>query len=127
MGSLKSAEAFDKGVRSMTRGKFLVVATVLLPFFAVYLLAVNIPSHVGVTKANFDRIEIGMTFDEVESILGPPEGPTTNISGQFYDTWIGDEGVAFVYCRPDSRVSNKRWAGRTYFQILTRWINSFQS
>jgi hypothetical protein len=33
-----------------------------------------LPPKPGITKENFDRIEIGMTYDEVVAILGPPTG-----------------------------------------------------
>jgi hypothetical protein len=41
------------------------------------MVAMMPPSH-GVTKANFDRIEVGMTAEEVVGILGPHATETEN-------------------------------------------------
>jgi hypothetical protein len=55
--------------------------------------------HSGITKKNFDRIQVGMTEAEVEDIFGGPSGTYTDrpivtfMSGTMFRCWwIGDEG-----------------------------------
>lgn len=49
---------------AMTLGAVLAAVVTLLP--------PPPPSESGITKANFDRIQLGMSLAEVTSILGPP-------------------------------------------------------
>lgn len=82
------------------------------------------PTPSGVTRANFERIEVGMTEAEVERILGGPPGVYTNrpdIQAQsgisFRRFWYGDEGNIVIevgrdFDEPQSsprRVRNKRF------------------
>jgi hypothetical protein len=68
----------------------------------VYLLSQK-PS---ITKANFDRIEQGMTAKEVEAILGPAgyhtkRGLIVPVDGtRFRRGWIGDEAVITISFGP---------------------------
>jgi hypothetical protein len=51
--------------------RFLILAAGLVAFVGLVLgVLAMLPPRIGVTKANFDRIEIGMTRAEVGEILG---------------------------------------------------------
>jgi hypothetical protein len=56
---------------TMTKKRLLLIASVPLAIVAVTLgVLAMLPPRPGVTKANFDRIEKGMTKAQVEEILG---------------------------------------------------------
>jgi hypothetical protein len=56
----------------------------------------------AVTRANFDKIQHGMTGDEVEAILGPQGNYSRHrcrfvaLSGMYQWCWVSDEGAIFV-------------------------------
>jgi hypothetical protein len=60
------------------------------------------PPRPGVTKENFDRIEIGMTRADVEAILGEP-----NIWPPVWESDLGDE--AQIEFDHQFRVKEKHW------------------
>jgi hypothetical protein len=78
----------------------------LPPFFApnVEEMAKNPPVPTpGITRANFERIEVGMTEHEVQQILGGPEGYYTDRpvlmplgGGTAWRWWVGDESIIAV-------------------------------
>ena len=47
-----------------------ILVSVLLVLIAVSLLAVGCSK---INKENYDKIQVGMTYDEVEAILGTPD------------------------------------------------------
>jgi hypothetical protein len=81
------------------RKRYFIVAALFASLASVGFVAALLMSNgpgvtnaPGVTKANFDRIEKGMTLQEVEQILGSPGKYTW---GGYH--WEGDDGVtAFV-------------------------------
>ena len=54
----------------MTRKPLLLIAAVSLAIAMALGIIVMLPHDSGVTRANFDRIEKGMTESQVEAILG---------------------------------------------------------
>lgn len=62
------------GEKSMTKKRLLFVDAALLGILLLALLsaALLVPSP-GVSKANFERIALGMSFAEVTTILGEPQ------------------------------------------------------
>ena len=96
-------------------GGFLA-ACICLPLGVVAI----IPPGPGVTKANFDRIEIGMTKAQVEKIFGG-EGEL----GADGCTWHADDGsFAFVWFI-DDRVLRVQWLSShdTFFDKIRRWLH----
>lgn len=92
---------------------------------AGYFLALTIlpDDRPGVTKANFDRIDNGMTLQEVEQILGRPG---TYTWGGYY--WSADDGAsAFVGFNFDGDSAGpKTWADSTESTLLDkirRWLH----
>jgi hypothetical protein len=71
-----------------------------------------LPARPGVTRENFDRIEIGMTRAEVEAILGPPTDfftgwPFPEPNEPIWENDRADEGQ--IQFDEDSRVKAKDW------------------
>jgi hypothetical protein len=73
------------------------IALVLLGAF----LAVALPrrSMSGITQANFDRIQEGMTVEEVEAILGCPAGDLFRAQERYNGavTHRGDDGELHAF------------------------------
>jgi hypothetical protein len=91
---------------------FLGLFAVVLVFFGA-LVPFMFPRPSPVTRAAFERIEVGMSLAEVEAILGGPPGDYTTRPSRFilivdpsYSminekvdvlVWRGDEGQAHVF------------------------------
>src|SRR6516162_6398504 len=92
---------------------------------ACLVLAVVLPGP-GVTKASFDQIEDGMSFEQVNAVLGrPPDGiqvkgkapprnglneaPLRKDPKEVCYYWKGDQGIAYVAFSSDIRVKYKDW------------------
>src|SRR5436853_7092996 len=73
--------------------RYFIFAALFMSLASVVLITVLLMSNgPGVTKANFDRIEEGMTLQEVEQVFGRPGKYTW---GGYY--WRADDGAeAFV-------------------------------
>jgi hypothetical protein len=88
------------------------------------LLAIQ-PSPPGVTKANFDRIEIGMARADVETILGSSKSIKVRHYEEFYnvkDQW--NQG-AFVWFDEHDKTIKMLWvdSDETILQKLRRWLH----
>ena len=81
----------------MRKRLILASATVLALACIVLATLAMLPPRPGVTKANFDRIKIGMTTMEVEAIFGEstefiPWPPQTGFGrGELEFLWSGNE------------------------------------
>lgn len=76
----------------MSRKRYLAVAGMLVILALVgFGVAMMLPLGPGVTKANFDRIEDGMTRADVEAIFGRPSDHT-----QYFPRYP-DFGIADVW------------------------------
>jgi hypothetical protein len=63
---------------------------------ALLLIPLLFPENVNVTRANFDRVTIGMTEAEVEGILGNGQEITKEESGKYsasFLTFLGEPPV----------------------------------
>ena len=94
---------------------------------AALLVLWLLPARPAVTKANFDRIEIGMTLSDVEAILGADRGRPVFIVyvhiSQELEQWEGDEGIiSIILDHQDHRVIRKVWhdSPLTIFERLQR-------
>jgi hypothetical protein len=75
----------------------------LAAFWGVRLLT---PRH-RINRESLEKIQVGMTLEEVEAILGVPPGDyATKECGI---AWVGDEGAIHVMLTPEGRVSYKGW------------------
>jgi hypothetical protein len=86
----------------------------LLVLVFVFLVVLTLPRR-GVTIANCQRIHEGMTYDEVEAILGGPGEPYTCYGNGDEDysrlIWRGREGSLKVRFGPMNRVIATDWWG----------------
>jgi len=85
----------------LTRRRVWITATVFAFVAALSLIIVLVFGGDRITQANVDRIQIGMTWEQVWAILGPPTG-TITVSGSdtsaavLWYSWQGNSGVAFI-------------------------------
>ena len=104
----------------------------------VLVVVVMLPSGPGVTKANFDKIEKGMTFDQVTAYLGKPsiEPGVFDISETRRDwvvDWYHDNGSSAVIWFASGKmesISNGKvlqmtWheSSETVFDKFRRWLH----
>jgi hypothetical protein len=115
--------------RLLLFGGFLA-ACVCLPLGVVAMM----PSSPGVTKANFDRIQEGMTKAQVQEIFGE-EGRVSNLvfeidrkkSRYWMDFRANDWSLAWIAVHPDDDeiVIEKKWqdSGETFSDKIRRWLH----
>jgi hypothetical protein len=92
---------------------------------AAFLVLWLHPARPAVTKANFDRVETGMTLGEVEAILGADKGSLIDIDiklpvGHELETWGGEDGVAWIIFDEHIRVHHKVWIDSPPLPVLDR-------
>ena len=80
----------------MTKGRLLLIG--LFPLAVVVALGViaMLPPSPGVTKANFDRIEMGMTKAQVEEIFGE-KGVEIDLGYTVWESHDGRATILFCY------------------------------
>jgi len=98
----------------------IAAATIAACIGLAFVIPALRPWRPGVTKENFDRIEIGMTRTEVEAILGSPgraEGKRM--------IWSDEQTHAGVLIRIDEeqRVQRKTWYGDDDRSVLTKLLD----
>ena len=113
--------------------KRLMLATVAVSVIACIVLAAlaMLPPRPGITKANFDRIQVGMTLGEVTVIFGrSPTGEADNIMTIERDppkAWNNGKQAAAIHFREDGRVSDKNWIDfgetETFLERVRRWLH----
>jgi hypothetical protein len=104
----------------LSAGIFAVVIGVALGVFAV------LPPRGGVTKTNFDRVEIGMKKVEVEAIFGEQGlAVESNQPQDFLFYWRGDDGATATVVFFDGAVIQVFWADstETISDKLRRWLH----
>jgi hypothetical protein len=104
----------------------LAAAVLALPAVAGLFVWLQVPRP-GMTKANYERIRLGMTLAEVEGILGGPAGDysrrctaerfpalvggdggdVVNLPDGTWKCWRSDEGEVGVLLTPDEHVAWK--------------------
>jgi hypothetical protein len=113
----------------MTKKRWIVLAGMLAACVCLTLAVLALlPPRPGVTSANFERIEDGMTQEEVEKILGGPAAdwfsPKRGVSVTYF-VWDHpyDRTQVFVGFR-DNHVIQKEWGGPpdTFMQKLKRLL-----
>ena len=114
----------------MTKMRLLLYASLLLAIVVTIGVVAMLPPTPGVTKANFDRIQVGMTLKEVESIFGMA-GTGSDANGFTLYYWksltLDGEGNSTMaaYCIfQDEGVSSMVWIGPERFpDKLRRWLH----
>jgi hypothetical protein len=86
-----------------------------------------LPPQPGITKANFDRVKIGMAWAEVDEIFGQAASERSTLGGGLSNlaSYGGDHGVSahIDYC--DDVVTRKEWIDsmETFTDKLRRWLH----
>jgi hypothetical protein len=93
---------------------------------AVLFVIAMLPPRVGVAKANFDRIKVGMTRADVATILGPPVyGYQECDLAPWVDFWNHDDGKdACVVEYFEDGVVDTHWLRNreTMVEKIRRWL-----
>ena len=77
----------------MARNRLMIASGILAIAACVVLAVAILPARAGVTKANFNRVKIGMTRAEVTTILGPAVyGYQECELAPWVDFWNHDDG-----------------------------------
>jgi hypothetical protein len=115
---------------TMMKWRWLAIAGVLGVVACMTLLVLGLmPAGPGVTKANFDRIQAGMSRTEVEDFFGRPADTKTLHGGRkirhTVEGWQGDGGNAAI-TSDEARgvVAEKEWFPRdeSILQRVRRWL-----
>jgi hypothetical protein len=136
----------------MSRQVYLLGVGLVLVALAFIVTDRALPTTPGVTEANVKRVKVGMTYGEVEDLLGFPDliarmngglrisrsqveaqlrgssAVRDANSGFVVWPWDGEEGTAVVYFRPDARVHKVTWMradppqGQSIFARLRAWL-----
>jgi hypothetical protein len=89
---------------TMTKKRLILFAAVPLTFTLTLCVLAMIPPRPGVTKANFDRIQEGMTLAEVQELFGRPP----DFSGEIgQDDFVHMWNMNSVMISKDKGVWNK--------------------
>jgi hypothetical protein len=91
---------------------------------AIAVLAM-LPAGPGVSKGNFDRIELGMDVSEVEQLLGGPCAPFHGFVGRETFIWTGPDG-SFALVHVDAKtVIDKSWhpSNESLADKIRRWLH----
>ena len=105
----------------MTRKRRLHISFGILAACVCLALGVLVMrSRPGATKANFDRIELGMTLAEVEAIIGRPAG-----SDFIVTSWMEPDRTTIRILLKDGRVSRKVFSesSGTIADMFLRWLH----
>jgi hypothetical protein len=99
----------------MRKNRWLLLGLLLACIVGVVVVVLALlPPGPGVTKENFDRIEVGMTCAEVEALFGGPANvwtpwPNTRNENEWEDKTSGDS--ATVDFDENNRVTARHWDG----------------
>src|SRR5436190_14192317 len=101
-------------VGRMTKKRLLLIATLPLAIGVTLGVLAMLPPGTGVTKANFDRINEGMTREDVEAIFGGPSAGlrtdfTTGPTIKECECWFRDDGAKGSISFANGHVSEKWW------------------
>ena len=114
-----------------------IVAVMVAVVGASLLTLAMLPAGPGVTKANFEQINEGMTAAEVEAVFGgagresillgvnAKNGRTERLPADPHaQSWEGREGFAAIQFNENGRVVDRIWtdAPSSFWQKLQRWL-----
>ena len=107
----------------MTKPRLFLLAFAACLGVAVFWGVRLLPPRHRINPESFEKIQVGMTLEEVEAILGVPPGDYAT-KQHVYDLWggdgvvlglrhrigwVGDEGAIHVILNPEGSVSHKLW------------------
>jgi hypothetical protein len=105
----------------MTRVRYILAAVFVLTVVG-FAIAAMWPPAPGVTQANFDRLEIGMTLAEVEAIYGRQSSATIGGRDHYWRCPSGD--LALVGFTKAGGLTVKSWpeVDETIVRKIRRWL-----
>jgi hypothetical protein len=122
----------------MKRRRFFLSVAVLAVVLAGGLAVLIFLPRSPISQRNCDRIQLGMSEAEVESILGGPQGnhqdrqvdinvPLPPRQGLFMKVWIGNDGAALVYFDKANKVGHVHFAPAlnrddSFLGRIRRWL-----
>jgi hypothetical protein len=128
-------------MKAMTKKRLVLIAVfplaVALTLGVLAMLPAMLPPIPGVTKANFDRIEVGMTKTEVQAILGSDSQPAPFMFGGTStmvaalstcnaEAWCRDDGAwaRIIFDNADVVIS-KDWidSSENTLETIRRWLH----
>jgi hypothetical protein len=95
----------------VTKTRLLLLAAVPLVIVVTVGVLVMLPRS-KVTKANFARIQDGMTEAEIEEIFGEPRSSTIRTGAKLWGVWRADDGISgdeVCIDLSNGYVSQKHW------------------
>jgi hypothetical protein len=115
---------------AMKKRDLKLAALAAVSVFAAIGVIAMLPPSPGITKANYDRVEMGMTRGDVEAIFGEPDSRLLAISpdgSRRIDLWKADNGAMAVIHFLDGRVTNWEQCKRIESQEgigekIRRWL-----
>jgi hypothetical protein len=93
---------------NMTKTRLLLLPSLPLAVAVTLGVLAMLPTSPGVTKANLDRIEIGMPRADVEQILGGRGRPFLG-DDEAWMLWEADDGSWVTIVFRDDCVADKHW------------------
>ena len=110
----------------MTKKRLLLIASLPLAIALTFGIFTILPPRPSVTKANFDRIENGMTKAEVEEVFGEKGQPSygaPQVGEAMF--WTARDGSNAIVEFVDECVAIKQWADskETIFDKIRRWLH----
>jgi hypothetical protein len=115
----------------MRTNRFLLIASLPLAIVVALGVLAMLPPGPGVTKANLDRIQQGMTLADVEELFGPEDlfGPREKYNLEHYDgvvyiDWHAYDGSTATIRFVHNRVTGKSWqdSDETIVNKFRRWL-----
>jgi len=118
--------------RQAMKNRLLAIAAIAIAIVGTFVLILMLlPQPPGVTKGNFDRLALGMSRDEVETLFGKAcddshivekKTETKVIVVRCHLAWNSDDGQALIHFDQNGQIEKKLWfeAEFTLWQRLQR-------
>ncbi|HMF15961.1 MAG TPA: hypothetical protein VKE98_02090 [Gemmataceae bacterium] len=91
----------------MTKRRLFWLAYAACVLLAVFWGARLLTPRHRINRESLEKIQVGMTLEEVEAILGVPPGDYA--TKEIGIAWVGEEGAIHVMLNPEGRVSYLAW------------------
>ena len=115
-------------MRTLFKRWWFWVATVLIMAGIAATALLIYPSQSKITRANFDRIQTGMTSEEVEQILGEPTQAAWDTPENSASLWQCDVTEILICFDADHKVWGKDFTSGTVWEhlrcVLSKWLPS---
>ena len=113
----------------MRRRMLLVVGAMAVIGCAALVVLLTLPPRPGITQANYDRIELGMTWVEVEQRFGE-KGRLTEWTRDGEEIrqarlmWEAEDGscCAVISIEDDRVIAKSWWATESFLNKIRRWL-----